>query len=416
MYHRDHIDEIAAILKRWYTNRDILRQYQQQARLLAAGSLNWEEEAKRLLQLSGEGLRRKRKLHIVLTVDPEIPVPPLLYGGIERMVYLLVNGLVSRGHQVTVFANPLSDLPCQLVSWKGHKSRPLIDTLHNMLQLTGVITKVPADVVHSFSRLAYLTFLLPRALPKLMSYQREPTQSQIRKAVLIARKNSLCFTGCSRYITRQITQLAPAHTIYNAVNSDYYTFKETVPTDAPLIFLGRIESIKGTHLAIELAIRTGKRLWIAGNIPPEGISYFAQEVKPYLNEQIEYLGPVNDTQKNTLLGQALALLMPIQWDEPFGIVMIEAMACGTPVLGFNRGAVPEIVEPGINGYVCSDLDDMEYKLAEVATIDRKIVRESMVQQFSADVIVAQYLELYEEMARNKVKDEVEDKTEVKVKR
>ncbi|RYG51410.1 MAG: glycosyltransferase family 4 protein, partial [Chitinophagaceae bacterium] len=208
-------------------------------------------------------------------------------------------------------------------------------------------------------------------------------------------KNTLVFTGCSNYISDQIRPFAPASTVYNCVPIGRYDFSASVSADAPLMFLGRIEPIKGTHIAVEVARRANRRLIIAGNIPPEGEAYFDEKIKPFLNDRICYTGPINDLQKNKLLGQSAAFLMPIQWNEPFGIVMAEAMACGTPVLGFPFGSVPEVVEHGSSGYICRDIDDMVAMVSKLPAIDRKMVREQAVLRFSNQTIVQDYLTLYE---------------------
>jgi glycosyltransferase involved in cell wall biosynthesis len=194
-------------------------------------------------------------MKILLTADPEIPVPPNLYGGIERIIDVLVNGYLEGGHQVTLFAHPDSKVPCRLIKWTGLRSEGLANTLLNTRKLFSHVMEERYDIVHSFSRLAYLTPLLPSGVPKIMSYQREPTISQIKKGSWLARKDSLLFTGCSNYITNQIKPYANATTVYNCVPIDRFQFSETVADDAPLCFLGRIEQIKGTHLAIEVACR-----------------------------------------------------------------------------------------------------------------------------------------------------------------
>jgi glycosyltransferase involved in cell wall biosynthesis len=343
-------------------------------------------------------------LKILLTVDPEIPVPPPLYGGIERILDALVNEFVAKGHDVTLCAHPSSTVPCKLVPWKGLRSQDKMDTLKNMYTLTRLVQKGKFDIVHSFSRLAYMTMIFPFRIPKMMSYQREPSLTQIKKAEKLARKGSFVVTGCSDYISNQIATVAEAYTVYNCAPVERYTFIEAVEEDAPLMFLGRIEDIKGTHTAIEVAKRTGRKLIIAGNIPQGKESYFEEEVKPHLNERITYVGPVNDEQKNELLGKCLAFLMPIQWNEPFGIVMAEAMACGTPVLGFPMGSVPEVVENKISGFVCSDIDDMVNRVNDCKQIDRKKVREVAETRFSNRVIAENYLDLYKKIIeRNKSK-------------
>jgi glycosyltransferase involved in cell wall biosynthesis len=333
-------------------------------------------------------------MKILVTVDPEIPVPPGLYGGIERIVEALVHGLIDRGHEVTLCANPASEMPCEVIGWKGATSRHIPDIIRNLATLTRLVYTRKYDIVHSFSRLAYMTVVMPLNIPKIMSYQREPSLVQIGKAARLAKKNSMVFTGCSDYITNQIKTVAEAYTIYNCAPFERYTATRNILPDAPLVFLGRIEDIKGAHVAVAVARKLNKRLIIAGNIPEDKMPYFEEQIAPYLNDRIVYAGPVNDEQKNEILGQALAFLMPIQWNEPFGIVMAEAMACGTPVLGFPKGSVPEVVEEGITGYICADADDMAEKAKRCETLDRMTVRAVAEKRFSSNKIVSDYLELY----------------------
>jgi len=339
----------------------------------------------------------RKKLKIALIADPELPVPPLLYGGIERIIDMLIEEYVNLGHDVSLFAHSDSKTKAQLFAYSGKTSHRKTDIIKNTLLINKELYKNEYDVVHSFGRLLYLLPQLPRSIPKIMSYQREPTISQIKKASKIAKKNTLAFTGCSAYISNQIAPYAPAFPIFNGVDLSIYNFKEVVPTDAPLVFLGRIEPIKGTHIAIEVAKRTRKPLVIAGNIPSEYQSYFDTQIQSELNDQITYIGPVNDVQKNDLLGNASAFLMPIEWDEPFGIVMAEAMACGTPVIGFNRGSVPEVVVSGYNGYRCDTIEEMIHHVHNIDKIERKNVRTDAELRFSSKVIVDQYLALYQKM-------------------
>lgn len=337
-------------------------------------------------------------MKILLTADPEIPVPPILYGGIERIVDDLIRGYVGQGHDVTLFAHPDSKVPCRLISWQGQQSTGVWNTVINTGKLFSHVVSERYDVIHSFSRLAYLTPLLPLRIPKIMSYQREPTLSQIKKAQQLAKKNTLLFTGCSNYISNQIKPYANAVTVYNCVPVARYQFSESVADDAPLIFLGRIEPIKGTHIAVEVAQKTARRLVIAGNIPKEGLIYFEEKIKPFLNDRIQYIGPVNDEQKNEMLGQSAAFLMPIQWNEPFGIVMAEAMACGTPVIGFPLGSVPEVVKDGVTGFVCQDVEEMLVCVNNLNKINRKQVREAAEKRFSDKIIADNYLSLYSRVA------------------
>jgi glycosyltransferase involved in cell wall biosynthesis len=337
-------------------------------------------------------------MKILLTVDPEIPVPPALYGGIERIVEGLVHEYVRQGHDVTLCANKDSKVPCRLVGWPGSRSQHLPDVLKNSLMLTKLVFKERFDVVHSFSRLAYMSALLLSRVPKIMSYQREPSLSQVRKAVKLARKGSLLFTGCSSYIADKIKDIGEAHAVYNFAPVEKYSAEKLISADAPLAFLGRMESIKGPHIAIEVAKGANRRLVLAGNIPPGGQGWFDEYIRPHLDDGwVTYVGPVNDAQKNELLGKALGFLMPIQWNEPFGIVMAEAMACGTPVLGFPFGSVPEVIQDGINGFICSNTEEMIGRVKELVAIDRQTVRRTAEEKFSNTKIVADYLELYKIM-------------------
>lgn len=338
-----------------------------------------------------------RKLHIALTADPELPVPPRLYGGIERIIDLLVRELVARGHQVTLFAHRDSITVAQLVPWPGLTSRSKQATLLNMLTLACISLRQRFDLIHSFSRVAYLAPLLPLPIPKLMTYQREISRRSISFGHRASR-GTLWFSAISQHMMRHVADVGTWRKVFNGVSTQVFQFQPQVASDAPLIFLGRVEAIKGPHLAIEVARRTMRKLIIAGNIPPEHQTWFEQTIQPYLDDQqIRYIGPVDDAQKNILLGSAAALLMPILWEEPFGIVMIEAMACGTPVIGLHRGAVPEVVTHGETGFVASDLDGLVAAVNQIASLDRAACRQRVEQYFSATALANAYLAVYTDM-------------------
>jgi glycosyltransferase involved in cell wall biosynthesis len=338
-------------------------------------------------------------MRIALTADPELPVPPKLYGGIERIIDTLIRGLVERGHEVTLFANPASQTPCNLVPYvalNGDSKKALLD---NLRLVSSIIFKGEYDVVHSFGRLAYLLPILPSSLPKLMSYQRSITPRSVFWSERLAR-GSLHFAGCSRRLIKDFAGRANWHVVYNGVPLSTYAFQRNVNAEAPLVFLGRIEEIKGPQLAIEIARQTGRRLVLAGNVPNESkhLAFFETEIAPHIDgRQIEYAGPVNDEQKNQLLGQAAALLMPILWEEPFGIVMAEALACGTPVIGLRRGSVPEIVNDGVTGFVCESVAEMVIAVSRLAEVDRQRCRQLMEEKFSGRVMTEAYEALYTRM-------------------
>jgi glycosyltransferase involved in cell wall biosynthesis len=255
------------------------------------------------------------------------------------------------------------------------------------------------DIVHSFGRLAaLLPVLVDHSLPKVQSYQREIAWPGVQQALRLAGQ-SLTFTACSSAMWRRPSMPAPSQwaTVYNGVDLDRYDVAPQVPADAPLVFLGRIERIKGTHTAIEIARLAGRRLVIAGNqvSSREGRDYFDQHVRPHIDgERVIYVGPVDDAAKNRVLGSAAALLMPIEWEEPFGIVMTEAMACGTPVIGFGRGSVPEVIDEGVTGAVVSNASEAAAATDRVCNLDRAAVRQRCDERFSHRVIADAYEQVY----------------------
>jgi len=347
----------------------------------------------------GMPLLNRSRLSIAITVDPEVPVPPRLYGGIERIVDMLVRGLMQRGHDVTLFANPESRVSCHLLAYPGLASQNKIDTMANMWHVSKAIQRGCFDVVHCFARLAYLVPLLPLRIPKIMSYQRGVTSRTVRFGNLLSR-GTLSFTACAAHLIRRWQSDSNFHVIYNGVPLDTYQCTVRVDSDAPLVYLGRVEEIKGVHLAIEVAKKSGRRLIIAGNIPQaeHHRRYFAERIQPHVDgETVQYVGAVDDAAKNELLGNSAAMLMPLLWEEPFGIVMAEALACGTPVIGLRRGSLPEIVESGVNGFVCDSVDEMATAIGHIAEIDRRACRRIAEEKFSDRVIVDCYERLYREM-------------------
>ena len=342
-------------------------------------------------------------MRILITADPYIPIPPRFYGGIERILDFLVRGLAGRGHEITLIAHPDSQVPATLVPYGRPPHVGLVPRVTELAQVASALWKRRRafDVVHSFGRLAALLPILPvRRLPKVQSYQRDIPWVGIARAVKLA-GTSIAFTGCSASVYRD----QPAHidtgrwlTIPNGVDVARFTCTASVAPDAPLMFLGRLEPIKGAHHAIAIARLANRRLLIAGNKVPEYTAYFDERIAPHLDgSRVTYVGAVDDVQKNTWLGAAAAFLMPIDWEEPFGIVMAEALACGTPVIAFKRGSVPDIVRDGINGFACESVEDAAAAVGRLHTIDRRRARADCEARFDAPVIISQYESLYTEM-------------------
>jgi glycosyltransferase involved in cell wall biosynthesis len=261
------------------------------------------------------------------------------------------------------------------------------------------------DIIHSFGRLAALIPILPlKHLKKIQSYQRDQIPwTSVRMAATLA-GNSITFTACGTHMYQRFLGRESGAsnwlTVFNGVDLETYTFAASVPPDAPLVFLGRLARVKGAHNAIQIARSAGRKLIIAGNQIESGAdaAYLNNVIAPSIdNERVVYIGAVDDAQKNQLLGSAAGLLMPVEWDEPFGIVMAEALACGTPVIGFRRGSIPEVVQDGTNGFLCNSHDEAVQAVTRLDEIDRCRVREDCEARFGADAIVDAYEQLYVEM-------------------
>ena len=332
-------------------------------------------------------------MRILITADPMIPVPPKGYGGIERIVDSLLREYRAAGHTVGLLAHPASTASADLrFGWPA--AAP--GTLRNALALRRAARTFRPDVIHSFSRLAYLLPVLPSPQPVVMSYQRHTGGIQVAFAARLGGR-TLRFTGCSEFICRMGRRAGGAwHAIPNFVELEKFDFVPTVASDAPLVFLSRLDDIKGPDVAIAIARAAKRRLILAGNRDESGPqrAFFDREIAPHLDRDgIEWIGEVDDTAKNKLLGQAAALLVPIRWEEPFGIVFSEALACGTPVVSCPRGALTEIVQPGRTGFLIESAEDGARAVADLASIDRAQCRRSVEHSFTSHAVAQRYLEL-----------------------
>jgi len=335
----------------------------------------------------------------LLIMDPGIPVPPKLYGWHERLVYLFAEEYLRLGHEVTLLAGPDSYCGGHTVTFgendldrsKAARNREMVFVWKYLYRNHDAF-----DLVHNFGRLIYLLPVLNRRISKIMTYGRPVAVKGIKVFNKLPNRN-LIFTACSNYCVSTGNVAGTWKTVYNTIDFAQYELNKHTDSDAPLIFLGRLDRIKGAHTAINVAKATGKKLWIAGNIShtADNQAYFKNEIEPLIDgEQVKYLGALNDAQKNSYLQQAQALLFPIEWDEPFGIVMIEAMACGTPVIAFKRGSVPEVVEEGTSGFIVTNEQQMIEKVVLLNTINRAKCRETAQKRFDVSVIARQYLNLF----------------------
>ena len=332
-------------------------------------------------------------------MDPGILVPPKGYGGHERLVYMFAKEYAKIGHEVHLLVTNGSVVEGCTVHGYGKEGFPpnKIDALLAIPKAWWFIWKNrnSFDLIHNFGRLAYLLPVLNCRVKKIMTYGREITKRNILQINKFKNKN-LVFTGCSSNLVSRGNVAGRWETVYNAIDFSKYTLVDKVSEDAPLMFLGRIERVKGCHTAIKIAIQTGNRLLIGGNISPLDVEkkYFEEEIRPFIDgKQIVFLGPLNDEEKSNYLGQSKALLFPIEWDEPFGMVMVEAMACGTPVLAFNKGSVGEVVITGNTGFISETINEMKKDLMKLEEINRKSCRGSAEELFDVSIIAKRYISL-----------------------
>lgn len=340
-------------------------------------------------------------MRILLIMDPGIPVPPPLYGGHERLVYLFAEEYIRLGHQVTILAGPDSHCSGETVSFGiNDLERPDRQRQKEMLFVWKYLAKNKKnfDLIHNFGRLVYLLPVLNSRVKKIMTYGRPVSTRGIKFFTSLPNRN-LIFTACSNYCVSTGNVAGNWKTVYNAIDFSQYQLRESVDNNAPLMFLGRLDRIKGVHTAIQVAKQTGDKLIIGGNVShtADNYEYFKTEIEPQIDgEQIVYLGPLNDEAKNQYLGQSKALLFPIEWDEPFGMVMTEAMACGTPVIAFRRGSTPEVINEGISGFITGNPEEMIDAIKSISAIDRSDCRKIAEERFDVKKVAGDYLSLLNE--------------------
>ena len=342
-------------------------------------------------------------MRVLLVMDPFIPVPPRHYGGIERVIADLADGLTRRGHDVTLWAAPGSGTTASLETFGRESEWTRWSNVRNTVTLSArfLRDRHRFDIVHNFGRLAYLAPIFRRDLPKVQTYMRKVNPDNMRTTAKIGARR-LHFTAVSDAIR---ATGAPGggdwSVIYNCADPAKYSCRTDVdPRTAPLVFLGRLERCKGPHTAIEVARRLNRKLIIAGNISSlaDEREFYEREVAPRIDGSIvTYIGPVDDAQKNDLLGRAAAMLLPIEWEEPFPVVLPESLLCGTPVIAFRRGGVPEGIDHGRTGFNCDTIEEMCAAVARLGEIDRGTCRLEAERRFSDRTITDDYERLYRQL-------------------
>lgn len=322
-------------------------------------------------------------------------VPPPAYGGIEAVVSLLAEGLVERGHRVTLYASGDSITAAELRSVHPRSLRTDAEVVNpHLLDWSNAFLCAREasrfDLIHNHAG----------ELPMLLAeFVRTPMLTtshgpKIANGELIWETYAGHYNTISRAAKEGLPNRGYLGVVYNAVDVASFPFSEG--KDDYLLFLSRISPEKGTHHAIELARRLGRRLVIAGKVDRLDREYFAAQVEPQIDGGlIQFFGEADAQQKRELFVRARALLHPITWPEPFGLVMAEAMACGTPVIALDRGSAPEVVAHGETGYVVRDVDEMAEAVLLLDRIDPRRCREHVAAHFDVPQMVDGYLTLYE---------------------
>lgn len=327
-------------------------------------------------------------------------VPPTKYGGIELIVFLLTEELVKRGHDVTLFASGDSATKAKLVSvypmhTREHMGSPCPDLLHvgNAFKRAGEF-----DIVHNHAGYSGVTLSYFIDTPVLTTLHGIFTK--LNEPLFRAFKDACYYNAISKEQMKNCPELNYVGVIYNAV--DIHTYPFSVKKDDFYVNIGRIAPIKGTHLAIEVAKKAGIKLVLAGKIDlGADRAYFEHDVKPHIDgKKIKFLGEVTEEQKRNLFRDAKGFIFPLQWSEPFGLVMVEAMVCGTPVLSLPYGAVPEVLESGKTGFIVNSIEEMVEAVPKLEGIDPSVCRKHVEEHFSVEKMCDGYETAYKTMLKN----------------
>ena len=328
-------------------------------------------------------------------------VPPRLYGGTERVVYSLTEQLVALGHDVTLFASGDSVTSARLEPMREQALRldptvkDWVAIYYRMVELI-YRRKDEFDVLHFHIDYFPLSLFSRQKVPFLTTIHGRLDIPEFVDAY--ATFADCPFVSISDSQRRPIPQLNWVRTIHHGMPADLLTPQPVKQEYAA--FLGRISPEKGVDRAIRIAGRAGMKLKIAAKVDNADKEYYDTLIKPLIqgNPDIEFIGEINDAQKPAFLSAAHVLMFPIAWPEPFGLVMIEAMACGTPVIAFNCGSVPEVLDHGVTGFIVNDIDQAVAATAKIHTIDRARVRATFDRRFTARRMAEDYVDLYEELA------------------
>lgn len=343
-------------------------------------------------------------MKIAIVAPPWIRVPPEKYGGIEVLISLLADGLVDKGHEVTLFTVGVSKTKARKRSYYvgemiSYLDRPPADFLNVALTHTLAayleVAHGDYDIVHDHTWKEGLLCGTFCETPVLHTLHGPFDKENKAFYSLIKEFPGIYYASISNSQRRGLPDLNYVATVYNSIDLPRYPFR--AEKDDYLFWIGRFNDEKAPHLAVEVARRLGKKIILAGKVHEKAErEYFERYIEPHLGPQVEFVGEVGQwsDDKMDLLSHGQAYVYPIQWDEPFGITMIEAMACGTPVVTFRRGSAPEVVEHGVTGYVVDDTNEFEAALGNLEAIDPHNCRERVERLFTSPVMVDGYEDAY----------------------
>ena len=339
-------------------------------------------------------------LRIAIIAPIWVRVPPMLYGGIELIVGLLADGLVDRGHDVTLFATADAQTKAKVEAVFDHPHPDKLGkTAPEIFHVGAAYEKIRAggyDIVHdhTFSAPVFGPTVSTPVLATLHGAFSDITSPYYRRF-----RDTVYYNAVSENQRAALPELRYVSTVYNTI--DFAAYSVEPRKQDYLLCLGRLSPGKGAHLAIEAAKRLRLPLVLAGKIDPgQDERYFREAVEPHIDGRlVTFLGEVNAERKCRLMAEARAFLFPIQWPEPFGLVMLEAMAAGTPVVAFDRGAAPEVIMPGVSGFIARDLNDRTELIGRVHQLDPYRIRECAENTFPCGRMVDGYVNNYLHIAR-----------------
>ncbi|HEY6543064.1 MAG TPA: glycosyltransferase family 4 protein [Ktedonobacteraceae bacterium] len=356
-------------------------------------------------------------MKIAQIAPPWFSVPPKNYGGTEAVIYNLVEKQVELGHDVTLYATGDSRTSAKLVSffprslmesgvpWQAH-----LKAYYHVQKAVNAVKQSNFDIVHTHLSSASDMYLFPlmvdMQVPHIMTLHSRFPFDRLPNGwvgdadtLYMEWASSMPMVAISEHARDEVPYpLNFVGVVYHGLLMDQFRAVRT-RRDSHFAWLGRCVPEKGAHLAIQAAKEAGVQLILAGTVDrnmPESVHYFQERIKPQIdNKQIRYIGPANMKEKINLFSSALAFLNPIEWEEPFGMVIIEAMAVGCPVISFRRGAAPELIVDGKTGFLVDDVEGMVRAIASIDTIDRNATRQYVEEHFSARVMTENYTKVYQ---------------------